>query len=69
MCVLCVTCRWHALLNVSQIWSVASLAEMAVMSSDPDPLLAEAFGERTGFRDEIGVFHRDSAGEYPGQTR
>jgi hypothetical protein len=48
---------------------VASSMEMAVLSSDPKPLLAESFGELTGFRDVIRKFRRDSAGEYPGRTQ
>jgi hypothetical protein len=48
---------------------VASSTEVAVLSSDSEPLLAESFGELTGFQDDIRGFRRDSAGEYPGQTR
>jgi hypothetical protein len=48
---------------------VANSTEVVVLCSDSEPLLAESFCELTGFRDEIGVFCCDSAGEYPGQTR
>jgi hypothetical protein len=54
-----VTCRWHVLLDVSWVRSVASSMEMSVLSSDPEPLLAESFGELTGFLSEIRVFHDD----------
>jgi hypothetical protein len=64
-----VTCRWHVLLDVSWIRSVANSTEVAVLSSDPEPLLAESFGELTGSLSEIRVFRYDSAGEYPGRTR
>jgi hypothetical protein len=64
-----VTCQWHARLDVSWIRVVASSTEMAVLSSDSKPLLAESFGELTGFQDDVRVFRCDSAGEYPGQTR
>jgi hypothetical protein len=47
---------------------VANSMEMAVLSSDSEPLLAESLGELTGFRDDIRVFHCDSAGEYPRRT-
>jgi hypothetical protein len=64
-----VMCRWHARLNVSWVRAVANSTEMAVLSSDSKPLLAESFSELTGFRDGIRGFRRDSAGEYPGRTR
>jgi ankyrin repeat protein len=35
-----VTCRWHVLLDVSWVGSVANSAEMSVLRSDPKPLLA-----------------------------
>jgi hypothetical protein len=53
---------------MSWIRSVASLTEMAVLSSDSKPLLAESFGELMWFRDVIRRLRCDSAGEYPGQT-
>jgi hypothetical protein len=43
---------------------VANLTEMMVLSLDSEPLLAESFGELTGFRDDVRVFCCDSAGEY-----
>jgi hypothetical protein len=64
-----VTCRWHAQLDVSWLRAVANLTEMTVLSSDSKPLLAESMCELTGFRDDVRVFRRDGAGEYPGQTR
>jgi hypothetical protein len=54
---------------MSWVWSVANLAEVSVLRSDSEPLLVESFCELLGFRDEIGVFRHDGAGEYPGQTR
>jgi hypothetical protein len=56
-------------LDMSWIGSVASSMEMAVLSSDSEPLLAESFGELMGFRDVIRRFRCDGAGEYPGQTQ
>jgi hypothetical protein len=54
---------------VSWVRAVANLTEMMVLSLDSEPLLAESFGELTGFRDDVRVFCCDGAGEYPGQTR
>jgi hypothetical protein len=64
-----VTCQWHVWLDVSWIRAVASSTEVSVLGSDPKPLLAESLGEYTGFWDEVRVFRRDGAGEYPGRTR
>jgi hypothetical protein len=69
MCCRNVTCRWHVLLDVSGVRSVANSTEMVVLSLDPEPLLTEPFGELTGVLSEIGVLRDDGAGEYPGQTR
>jgi hypothetical protein len=33
-----VTCRWHVLLDVSEVGAVAKSAEMLVLVSDPKPL-------------------------------
>jgi hypothetical protein len=62
-------CRWHVRLDVSWVKAVASSTEVVVLSLDSKPLLAESFGELMGFRDDVRAFCRDSAGEYPGQTR
>jgi hypothetical protein len=35
-----VTCRWHALLDVSWVGSVANSAKVTVLRSDPEPLLS-----------------------------
>jgi hypothetical protein len=43
----CVTCRWHVLLDVSWVGSVAKSAEVTVLRSDPKPLLSESVGELT----------------------
>jgi hypothetical protein len=48
---------------------VANLAEMSVLSLDPEPLLAESVGELTGVLHEIRVLRDDGTGEYPGRTR
>jgi hypothetical protein len=48
---------------------VANLTEMAVLSSDSEPLLAELLSEQTGFWGDIWRFRHDSTGEYPGRTR
>jgi hypothetical protein len=64
-----VMCRWHVRLDVNWIRSVVNSTEVAVLSLDSEPLLAESLGELTGFRDDIRVFRCDSTGEYPGQTR
>jgi hypothetical protein len=64
-----VTCRWHILLDVSGIGSVANSMEMAVLSSDPKPLMVESFSELTGFWSDIRRLRDDGAGEYPGRTR
>jgi hypothetical protein len=50
-----VTCRWHARLDVSWIRSVASSTEMAVLSLDSKPLLAESLGELTGVADDSSL--------------
>jgi hypothetical protein len=36
----CVTCRWHVLLDVSWVGSVANSAKVTVLRSDPEPLLS-----------------------------
>jgi hypothetical protein len=48
---------------------VASSTEMAVLSLDSKPLLAESFGELTGFQDDVRGLRCDGTGEYPGRTR
>jgi hypothetical protein len=48
---------------------VANSTEVAVLSSDSEPLLTESLCELMGFWDDVRRFHYDSAGEYPGQTR
>jgi hypothetical protein len=48
---------------------VANLTEIAVLCSDPKPLVAKAFCELTGFWGMIWGFCCDGAGEYPGRTR
>jgi hypothetical protein len=55
--------------NVGWVGAVANSTELAVLSLDSKPLLAESFGELMGFRDNVRGFRSDGAGEYPGQTR
>jgi hypothetical protein len=62
--ILHVTCRWHVRLNVSGIGAVANSMELAVLSSDSVPLLAESFGELTGFRDGVRVHCYVTAGTF-----
>jgi hypothetical protein len=61
--------QWHVRLDVSWVQVVANSTEVAVLSSDSKPLMAESFGELTGFWYDVRVFHCDGAGEYPGRTR
>jgi hypothetical protein len=42
-----VTCRWHVLLDVSWVGSVANSAKVTILRSDPKPLLSQSVGELT----------------------
>jgi hypothetical protein len=64
-----VTCRWHVRLDVSGVGSVANLAKVSVLVTDPEPLLTELVCDLTGVFGVIRVFRDDGTGGYPGQTR